>query len=29
MTSGIVAETDIDGTIKSEYVFFDGKRVAR
>jgi len=24
-----VAETDLAGTLKSEYVFFDGERVAR
>src|SRR5690242_2608797 len=29
MTPGIVAETDLAGTLKSEYVFFDGERVAR
>lgn len=29
MTPGIVAESDLSGTLKSEYVFFDGKRVAR
>src|SRR6185437_10264562 len=29
MTPGVVAETDLDGTLKSEYVFFDGERVAR
>ena len=29
MTSGVVAETDLAGTIKSEYIFFDGERVAR
>ena len=29
MTPGVVAETDLAGTLKSEYVFFDGKRVAR
>jgi RHS repeat-associated protein len=29
MTPGVVAETDLAGTIKSEYVFFDGERVAR
>ena len=26
---GVVAETDLAGTLKSEYVFFDGERVAR
>lgn len=26
---GVVAESDLAGTIKSEYIFFDGKRVAR
>ena len=26
---GIIAESDLSGTIKSEYVFFNGKRVAR
>jgi len=25
MTPGIVAETDLAGTLKSEYVFFDGE----
>jgi RHS repeat-associated protein len=29
MTPGVVAETDLVGTTKSEYVFFDGERVAR
>src|SRR5450432_256565 len=29
MTPGIVAESDLSGTLKSEYVFFDGERVAR
>jgi RHS repeat-associated protein len=29
MTPGMVAETDLAGTTKSEYVFFDGERVAR
>jgi RHS repeat-associated protein len=29
MTPGIVAESDLSGAIKSEYVFFDGERVAR
>jgi RHS repeat-associated protein len=29
MTPGIVAESDLAGTLKSEYVFFDGDRVAR
>src|ERR1043165_144215 len=29
MTPGVVAETDLAGTTKSEYIFFDGKRVAR
>src|SRR6266481_5618651 len=29
MTPGIVAETDLSGALKSEYVFFDGERVAR
>jgi RHS repeat-associated protein len=29
MTPGVVAETDLAGTLKSEYVFFDGERVAR
>jgi RHS repeat-associated protein len=29
MTPGIVAESDILGTIKSEYVFFGGERIAR
>jgi RHS repeat-associated protein len=29
MTPGIVAESDLAGTTKSEYVFFDGERVAR
>jgi RHS repeat-associated protein len=29
MTPGIVAESDLAGAIKSEYVFFDGERVAR
>ncbi len=29
MTPGVVAESDLAGTLKSEYVFFDGERVAR
>lgn len=29
MTPGIVAESDLAGALKSEYVFFDGERVAR
>jgi RHS repeat-associated protein len=29
MTPGIVAESDLSGALQSEYVFFDGKRVAR
>jgi len=29
MTPGIVAESDLNGNLKSEYVFFDGERVAR
>ena len=29
MKPGIVAESDLAGTLKSEYVFFDGSRVAR
>jgi RHS repeat-associated protein len=29
MTPGVVAETGLAGTLKSEYVFFDGERVAR
>jgi RHS repeat-associated protein len=29
MAPGIVAESDLSGTLKSEYVFFDGERVAR
>jgi RHS repeat-associated protein len=29
MTPGVMAETDLAGTTKSEYVFFDGERVAR
>jgi len=29
MTPGVVAESDRAGTLKSEYVFFDGERVAR
>jgi len=29
MAPGVVAETDLAGTLKSEYVFFDGERVAR
>src|SRR5207245_8929216 len=29
MTPGIVAESDLAGTLKSEYVFFGGERVAR
>jgi RHS repeat-associated protein len=29
MTPGIVAESDLSGVLKSEYVFFDGERVAR
>jgi hypothetical protein len=26
MTPGVAAETDLAGTLKSEYVFFDGER---
>ena len=26
---GIIAESDLSGTLKSEYVFFNGKRLAR
>ena len=26
---GVVAESDLSGVLKSEYVFFDGARVAR
>jgi RHS repeat-associated protein len=29
MTPGVVAESDLSGAINSEYVFFDGERVAR
>ena len=29
MNAGIVAETDLAGTAKSEYVFFGGRRIAR
>jgi RHS repeat-associated protein len=29
MTPGIVAESDLSGTTKSEYIFFNGERVAR
>jgi RHS repeat-associated protein len=29
MTPGVVTETDLAGTLKSEYIFFDGERVAR
>ena len=29
MTPGIVAESDLAGNLKSEYIFFDGERVAR
>ncbi len=29
MTPGVVAESDLAGTLKSEYVFFGGERVAR
>jgi len=29
MTPGVVAESDLAGTLKSEYVFFAGERVAR
>jgi RHS repeat-associated protein len=29
MTPGVAAETDLAGTLKSEYIFFDGERVAR
>jgi RHS repeat-associated protein len=29
MTPGVVAETDLAGTTKSEYIFFEGERVAR
>jgi len=29
MTPGVVAESDLAGTLKSEYIFFDGDRVAR
>jgi len=29
LTPGIVAESDLSGNLKSEYVFFDGERVAR
>src|SRR5215831_11570808 len=29
MTPGVVAESDLGGTLKSEYVFFGGRRVAR
>src|SRR6185437_9470916 len=29
MTPGVVAESDLSGNLKSEYVFFNGERVAR
>ncbi len=29
MAPGVVAESDLAGTLKSEYMFFDGERVAR
>jgi hypothetical protein len=29
MTPGIVAESDLNGNLQSEYVFFDGERVTR
>jgi len=29
MTPGIVAESNLAGNLHSEYVFFDGERVAR
>jgi len=29
MAPGIVAESDLTGALKSEYIFFDGERVAR
>jgi YD repeat-containing protein len=29
MSPGIVAESDLSGNLQSEYVFFDGERVAR
>ncbi|MGC2695513.1 MAG: RHS repeat-associated core domain-containing protein [Candidatus Angelobacter sp.] len=29
MTPGVVAETDLSDAIKSEYIFFDGERLAR
>src|SRR5205809_925151 len=29
MSSGIVAESDLSGTLQSEYVFFNGERIAR
>jgi hypothetical protein len=29
MTPGIVAESDLSGNLQSEYIFFDGQRVAR
>jgi RHS repeat-associated protein len=29
MSPGIVAESDLAGTVKSEYIFFDGGRIAR
>src|SRR5262249_3839195 len=29
MSPGIVAESDLTGALKSEYVFFDGERVSR
>jgi hypothetical protein len=28
MTPGVVAESDLASTLKSEYVFFDGERAA-
>ena len=29
MTPGIIGESDLSGNLQSEYVFFDGERVAR
>jgi hypothetical protein len=29
MTPGVVAESDLAGTLKSEYIFFDGEHLAR
>ncbi len=29
MSMGVVGESDLLGTLKTEYIFFDGQRVAR